>query len=56
MFLMKRERPETDDFAIKKYGCEGKITIFKKNAKCFASVSRHSYKNILKMSLHILVL
>ena len=25
VYVLKRERPETDDFAIKIYGCEGKI-------------------------------
>ena len=48
MFL-KRERPETDDFAIKMSGCEGKIlsrnfNISRKIAIFFSTVSRHPYK------------
>ena len=51
MFL-KRERPETDYFAIKKIsGCEGELlcrnfNILRNNAKFLAifSVSRHPYK------------
>ena len=37
---------------IKKSGCEGKI--LESNATFFTSVRRRPYKNILKMSLHIL--
>ena len=52
MFL-KRERPETDDFAIKKYQVvhEKYSQYFKKCEICV--FRRHPYKNIPQMSLHI---
>ena len=55
MFL-KLERPETDDFAIKKLVVKEKyfvvVSVFQEIMRHFF-VSRHPYKNILKMSLHI---
>ena len=48
---LKRERPQTDDFAIKKIS---RFNFSKRNAKFFTSVSRHLYKKFLKISLHIL--
>ena len=55
MFL-KRERRETDDFAMKNIWFEVKILfrnfyISRNNVKCF---TRQPYKKIMKISLHIL--
>ena len=47
MFL-KRERPETDDFAI--FGCEGNSNITRNSDKC----EKTPLHTKLKMSLHIL--
>ena len=51
MFL-KLERPETDDFAIKKLVVKEKYLVV---VSVFQEIMRHffGYKNILKMSLHI---
>ena len=57
--FLKLESPETDDFALKKIsGCEVKLVSrnfnISRNANFFTNDMRQPYKNILKMSLHII--
>ena len=49
IYVLKQERPEMDEFERKKFGCEGKLSIFLKNVWKIAQVfNGYPYKNFME--------